>query len=224
MSRKAHLAPEGKSANCHKLKECNRRVDFFSLSESAKSTNQPPERIYRLQLSPDRLWISPREFALWRRRRDHERWVKGFILVDQACTLLVTLTFCRFVTVTHAKDVSRRVVRWLKDGVIESWVRVLERGEGGIHVHLLLRLEGGLSVATGIESIAVTIRRHRRSQRIGRWQVELVRDSDWLSRYLVKTLRPENWRCRVSGRCIEYGRNVERLRYWLDSSRGGGGA
>jgi hypothetical protein len=216
VDRKPCGSSEGKCCDRNTVKTGRQQGSFFSPSESAKSTEQPPERVGVCPGSAKGVNSRGYDFKLWRRRKDHERWIKTFVSEDKERTLLVTLTFCQFVTVCYAKEVARRVVRWLKRGVIESWVRVLERGGGGVHIHLLLRLEGELSAATGLESIAIEIRRRKRSQRIGRWQVEPVRDSGRISAYLVKTLLPENVRNRVGGRCIEYSQNIQRRPWWLE--------
>jgi hypothetical protein len=152
---------------------------------------------------------------LWRKRTDNERWIKRFILADQARTVLVTISFRRFVRVVHAKEVGKRVVRWLK-GVMKSWVRVLERGKGGVHVHFVVRLSGQLGIETGIKSIEVMIDGRKRAQEIGRYEVKPVDDAGKLSRFLVKTLEPRNWRGRVPGRPITYSAGVERPKWWQE--------
>jgi hypothetical protein len=62
----------------------------------------------------------------------------------------------------------------------------------------------------------VTIRRHNeRTKLVGHWEAEPVRDAESLSRYLVKTLLPENKRYRVKGRAITYSESIQRPPWWL---------
>jgi hypothetical protein len=108
--------------------------------------------------------------------------------------------------------------------VIESWVRVVERGGNRPHLHFLLRLRGGLDVARGLELIDIEIDEHKQACGIGSVERDVVADPWLISWYLVKTLWPQNWRGRVPGRVITYSLNIEQLPWWLDSSRGGAGA
>jgi hypothetical protein len=246
MSRKAHLAPEGKSGRYYKLKGCTGRADFFS-HKSPCEVHQPPEplggppeflngagrgscdsRFGREKVDPhkhaEQLFQSLRERRLWRRRADHRRWIGSFILVDIEHTVLLTLRFSQYVSVGHARAVARRVVDWL-EGIVTSWVKIFERGRGGVHVHLILRLSGELRVRTGVELIEIGIDSCRRDRdHLAQPLVERVESAAATACYLTKTLTLEQAHNRVPGRCITYSGDVEKLPWWLDSSRGGAAA
>jgi hypothetical protein len=153
---------------------------------------------------------------LWQRHEDHYHWIRSFILGDQERTIFVTLSFRRFVTVVHAKEVAKKVVRWLQSEVTESWIKVLERGGGGVHIHLLVRLKRSVSAKCGLESLEITIQRHNQRRKVvEKLDVRRVWDAEGMSEYLVKTLLQENKAGRVPGRAITHSEDIDKAPWWL---------
>jgi hypothetical protein len=226
MSKRSYFAVKGKCSATKKLQQLKRRSWRFLLSSyKPNCTNQVSERIGEAlgsgsdngQVLADRLWEWLRERKQRYRKTDHSRWIRDFIEADPEHTLFLTLTFCRFETVVHAKETARRLVRWLK-GVVDGWVKVFERGDGGVHVqvvlHAVMHLSGGVDVDAGLKAIAEIVRAHKKSERIGNWRVEPIRDAAGLAQYLTKTLEP-GASGRVSGCSVTYSQNIKRRPWWL---------
>jgi hypothetical protein len=180
------------------------------------SKTQPPgpvgPRLYQLKpicsglITTD--WIKLRR---WQRRKDHERWIRDFIVEAHDRTLFVTVTFYRFASARQAKAAARRFLRKRLAAVIEAYVRVIERqGNGCAHIHLLLRLISSASVY-GWKAIELAIARHGKGLGFGRYQVEFVRHPLKLARYLTKTLADSEER--VEGKVVTYSTNIRRVRY-----------
>lgn len=124
-------------------------------------------------------------------------------------TIFLTLEFRQYVTPEWAKIVGRRVVRWLKGKVIESWVRIVEQAAKRPHLHFLLRLQGSLDLASGLELLEIEIFEHKRDCVIGSCDVRPV-TSQGIAKYLTKTFQSKHWRNRVKGRAITYSQNIKR--------------
>ena len=102
-------------------------------------------------------WIKLRR---WQRMKDHERWIRDFIVEAHDRTLFVTVTFYRFASARQAKAAARRFLRKRLAAVIEAYVRVIERqGNGRAHIHWLFRLISSASVC-GWKAIELAIARH----------------------------------------------------------------
>jgi hypothetical protein len=215
MSKKPHFSSDGKSAKNYTTGNCNGQAGFFS-HICVGEPNPLPERIYRLRSVAEPLFKDQREFDEWRRRDNHKRWIRSFILADLAHTVEVRITFARFITLAQVRHVTRRVVRWLRR-LIGSWVKILERGRGGIHAHLIVRLACGVQAQTGIEQIEAMIARSKRPRdHLGRCQAKGVRSAAATARYLTKTLAREQAHNRVAGYCITYSGDIVRKPWWLE--------
>jgi hypothetical protein len=223
MSKESHFRIDGKSG-LNNTPEKGERKAGFSSHISLLETDQLPERLRGQsgglaggrELPAEPLFKSQREFKEWCRWDNHKRWIFDFLVEDVQHTVSVLLTFDRYVSKAHAKSVARRVVtRWLSR-FITHWVKVFERGAGGIHVHLLVRLAAGLSVETGLEQIEVEIRRRARcSDHLAQCDAEAVQSVERASAYLTKTLSKEGRGGRVRGFAITYSQNISRRPWWL---------
>jgi hypothetical protein len=214
MSNKAQKLSQGKSA----LKQAN-----STSSSGEHSTNVVSEPVGGLKMG-----AKPREFKLsgelrfvtfsglnlWRQRQDHCRWIRSFIEQDQERTFLVTLPFRRYEPLIHARETSRRMVRrW--EAVVDGWVRILERGGRGVHLHIVVHVLVQLQARTEILAVSAVIKRYQSKERIGNWSVEPVRDAQLTSEYLTKQFRPGNTRYRVKSKSITYSASIQRQPWWL---------
>ncbi len=214
MPKKSRCSPKGKDSEHNRFEKGQTSQP---VRNGANSTRGSVYRLKKGDASPSKKWRyqHPHLFAQWKRRTNHRRWIYRYVSEEPERTIFLTLGFCRYVTLDHAKGVSSRVIRWLRGKVVESWMRVVERSGNRPHLHFLLRLRGGLDAATGLERIDVEIRERKASQLIGDWCAEPVADPWLISCYLVKTLWPENWHSRVPGRVITYSQNVKRSPWWV---------
>jgi hypothetical protein len=204
---KSHSSVQGKSGP-----EPNKVLKGLGYQHH-KNHNSTEPRFYRLRKSELAWGYQHPEFKRWRRRKDHLRWIYQFVSESPERTIFLTLGFCRYVTLVHAKTVGAKVTRWLRGKVIDSWVRVVERSGNRPHLHFLLRLKGELEVASGLQLIEVEIQRRKSSQQLGSIHAEVVASSAGVSNYFVKTFKPEHWRGRVSGKAITYSQGVPRPRW-----------
>jgi hypothetical protein len=206
---KQHSSIEGKSGRITRFKN-------HKIAQLKKAHNCTRSREYRLKNDASFGWSRrwryrhPKEYKLWRRRQDHCRWIYRWVSEEPERTIFLTLEFRRYVTPEWAKVVGRRVVRWLKGKVVESWVRIVEQAAKRPHLHFLLRLKGSLDAASGLERIEIAILEHKRACEIGSWDTRAVTDPKGIAEYLTKTFRPKRWRNRVSGKAITYSQSIRR--------------
>jgi hypothetical protein len=198
-------------------KAANRRRTTIRESRISSETQaqQIDGRLYQLKpICTTFGQIDWKNLRRWQRRKDHERWIRDFIVEAHDRTLFVTVTFYRFASARQAKAAARRFLRKRLAAVIEAYVRVIERqGNGRAHIHWLLRLISSASVC-GWKAIELAIARHGKGLGFGRYQVEFVGHPLKLARYLTKTLTDSEER--VDGKVITYSTNIRRVRYVAD--------
>jgi hypothetical protein len=132
-------------------------------------------------------------------------------------SVLVTVNFDGWQTVGHAREVARAIVRWL-EGLIDGWVKIIEKGRRGVHLHFVVRLAPG--VWAGVRRIEARIGRCQRERdHIGGCVAESVKDAGRLAAYLTKSFSEKHRHGRVCRYPITYSQSIARRPWWLGEER-----